>query len=262
MPVGGRGSRSVSALDRLINEADYLYVQGRSTEALRKIERALRVAPGQAEALIIKGRILRSLGRSREAMACFDEAVRRTPSSGEGFLERARSFYGRDNRRALREVGKAIARARRQRWVKAQALLLQGKILGDLDRDGEAITSYLAALRLEPKNIETHWDLGGSLLLTGELIQGVRHFETALRLTGEQRDPDQALLFLNIEANAVTLHRMGLHERALQLIRASLRHVRQQNRRSPLRVLYAQIRRSLSSHSRRRRRDRSRTKPA
>jgi len=155
-----------SKISRLIDEADHLYaVENRPAKALQRIEQVLRLTPDHTGALIIKGRILVALDRVQEAMKCYDSAISIDPMSGEGFLERARILYAvrQANREALREVKKALARADRDRWTKAEGLRLQGNILSAMDRDRQALASYRAALRLNPRDSQIRANLGEAL---------------------------------------------------------------------------------------------------
>jgi tetratricopeptide (TPR) repeat protein len=235
---------------RLIDEADHLYAcQGRLGRALRKIEQALRLEPGNAEALVVKGRILFDLDRpARQAMACFDQAISIDPTFSQAFLERSRMLYGlkKDNIAALRNARKALALAGRDRWVRLEALRLQGHVLAEINREREAIASYRAALRVSPKDARTHWSLGESLLIQGQARRALRSFNQALHILGRQRDPDQMILGFTIGSKAEALNALGRHHEALQVVEAGLRRVADKIARRTLRNLRPTISRLVA----------------
>lgn len=234
-------------VDRLLDEAERLYVGSRDARALHTIQRAIRLAPDRAEALILKGRILFQMDRVRGAMRCYEEATRLDPTSGEGFLERARVWYAipQDYRRALREVRKALARARGDRWVRIEALRLQGHILSALDRDQESVASYRAALRVGPNDPKTYWNIGENFLIGGQPQRALRYFDRALRILEAKRKPDQRDLGFTILSKAEALNALGRPREALRVIDRGLRHVVDGVSREALRALGRRTRRLL-----------------
>lgn len=219
---------------RLIDEADHLYAcLDRPAKALQKIEQALRRVPDHVGALVIKGRILFQLDRVQGAMQCYDNAIAIDPKCCEGFLERARILYAvrQENRRALREVRKALTRTGRDRWVRVKALCLQGTILSALDRDREALASYRAALRVNPKNGETHGALGETFLGMGHPAKALPHFDIALRKLQQEKHPNQTTLALTFHGKGEALNGLGRHRDALKVIEAGLRQVKGADRK-------------------------------
>lgn len=219
--------------ERLIDEADHQYAcLDRPAKALQKIEEALRLVPNHVGALVIKGRILFHLDRVQAAMQCYDNAIAIDPKCSEGFLERARILYAlnQENRKALREVKKALTRAGQDRWVKVQALRLQGEILSALDRNGAALASYQAALRVSPKDGETHAALGEAFLAMGHPAKALPHFDFALRKLQRERHPNQTTLALTFHGKGEALNALGRHHDALEVIEAGLRRVKGDDR--------------------------------
>lgn len=229
---------------RLIDQARRLYAdEGRPARALSRIEQALRLRPKDAEALVLKGRILFWMDRVREAVSCYGRAIRSDPRCGEAFLERARVLYGvtQDHRRALREVQRALALAGRNRWLKVEALRLQGHILAGLDRDREAMASYRTAWKIQPKSPEMTWNLGETLLLMGRAKRAVRYFDAALKLLASQRSPDSQLLGFALGSKAEALRALGRPDQALRFVDKGLRQVKDASARVHLRALHRQL---------------------
>lgn len=215
--------------DRLIDEADHLYAcEDQPLRALQKIDRALRIAPQNVEALIVKGRICLSLDRTRDALSCFDRAIAIDPRSSSGLVERARVLYAvrQEHKRALRDVKRSLAYAGRDRWVKTDALRLQGHILEAVGRDREAIASYRAALRLSPRDAETHTALGNTLLLIGQPAKALRQFNRALHVLGRQKDADQMDLGFALSSKAEALNALGKNLDALRVTAVGLRQIK------------------------------------
>ena len=228
-------------VERLIEEADHLYAcEDRPAQALQKIDRVLRLDPRNVKALVVKGRIYYWLSRVKEALRCYEEAISIDPNCGEGFLERARVLYAvrQEHRRALRDVRKAVARAGRDRWIKGEALRLQGHILDALDLEHEAITSYRAALSINPKDAGTHEALGNSLLVAGEPVKALREFNKALQILNAQKNPDQLDLGFALVSKAEALNALGKHLEALRTVKTGLRRIKEKTPRETLQAVH------------------------
>lgn len=119
---------------------------GRIDEALVRLEEAVQLMPGLAQAHFSLGNALYSVSRTAEAIVQYREALRVTP----GYIE-ARCNLG-------------------------NALISQGQTK-------EAIAEYQEALRMDPDFAEAHYNLGDALLETGEPQKAIAEFEAALRLS-------------------------------------------------------------------------------
>jgi tetratricopeptide (TPR) repeat protein len=90
MPEGGLGSESAKGVDNgngagvepeasriadILNRGQALLDDGKLDEALARFEEALKLEPGNAEALVKKGSVLERLRKLDEAIACYDEAI-------------------------------------------------------------------------------------------------------------------------------------------------------------------------------------------
>lgn len=228
-----KGARA-SMVERIIDDADRLYADmHKFGPALKKIERALSLAPNHAGSLVIKGRILFQLDRVREALKCFDLAISADRNCAEGYLERGRILYAlkQKNKKALIQVRKALKLAGRDRWVKGEALRLLGHILSDLGRDREALSSYRAALRSNHEDEATHWSLGTTLFGLDQPAKALLHLDMALSLLLKEKKPDQVRLDLRFSDKAEALNALARHDEALQVIEAGLRKLKGANRK-------------------------------
>ena len=238
-------------ITQLINEADHFYAcLNRPVKALKKIERVLDFSPNHVEALIIKGRILFQLDRLSSAMECFNKAILIDPKCAEGYIERARYLYGikQENKKALLEVRKALRYAGRGRWVKVYALSLQGDILSSLDRDKEALASYQAALKINPKDEDTLSSLGSTLLGMEQPAKALPYLDKALRELRKERYPDPAILELAFEEKVEALNALAKHKEALKVCEEGLGMLKG-GHRSDLRALYNKTKELLEKRS-------------
>jgi len=248
MPKSVRvGGSRVIDVDHLIAMADRLYVSAERPErALRIVDRALRVDPDHASALLLKGQVLTALGRVPLAMRCFDRAIAAEPQFADAYLERARVLYGvgEEFRRALRDIARALRHSRRDPGLRSEAHRLRGHILDALDRSIEAAAAYRAAIRLNPLDAQAHEALGDVLLARGQPGRAIREFDKALRLlNGESPAAEQRIGFVVI-SKADALKAVGRPLDALRMLRDRLRRSRDRDTRA---ILQAAVERVLRS---------------
>jgi len=237
---------SSKQLGRLLADADRLYVRGRNLKkALKVIEKALHLSPTNTEALVIRGRILFHLDRTQEALICYDKAILLDSKCAEAFLERTRFFYAlkRDYKRALQEVRKALKHSKKDRWVRGEALRLQGNILSELNRNREALESHQAAVAVMQRNVDARCDLADSLSAVGQFKKAIAQFNTALRLVVTRRIPDPKDLTDVIYRKTLVLNEMGKYAESLKLLERGSKQVKTRNARKDLRLLLEETRR-------------------
>jgi len=243
------GSRVID-VHHLIAMADDLYVsEERPERALRIIDRALKIAPDNASALLLKGQILVTLGRVSLAMRCFDRAIAARPQFADAYLERARVLYAvrKDFRNALSDVRRALRHSRRHSGLRSEAHRLRGHILDELDRSPEAAAAYRTAIRLNPRDAQAHEALGDVLLARGQPERAIREFDKALRsLNDKSPAVDQQIGFVVI-SKAGALNATGRQLDALRMLRDRLRRTRDRDTRV---ILEAAVERVLRSRKR------------
>jgi tetratricopeptide (TPR) repeat protein len=229
---------------RLIDEADHLFAcEGQPLRALERIDRALRIDRENVDALILRGQIFVALDRSRDAFNCFDGALFIDPKSSAALVERARALYAlrHQYKRALRDVKRSLAYAGRNRWIRTDALRLQGHILEALGRDRDAIACYRAALQVNPRDAETRTALGDSLLLVGDPARAVQQFDYALRELGRQKPRDELSLGFTLSSKAEALNALGKGLEALRVVAYGLRQVKKGVAREALQSVRRQV---------------------
>jgi len=230
-------------VESLIDEADRLhFCEHRSTKALSRINKALRLAPEHTEALVLRGRILFWLDRAREAMHSFDQAIQINPKCADAYYERGRFRYAlwKDYPTALRESREAIRYAGHDRRVKVEALQLQGDVLSAMGRYGDALSSYRKALKTNPHDAGTHWSLGSTLLAMGQPTKALPSLDKALRLLRGAKNPDPLDWEFAIAEKAEALEALGKHRAALRVMELGLTRAKGSGRKN-LKILHKQI---------------------
>jgi tetratricopeptide (TPR) repeat protein len=164
--------------------------RGRTEEAARHFEAALRAAPGSADALYALGGLALSENRYAEARAKFEEAARRHPDFAPAHVQTAVSLIreGRPSD-AIPHVERALA----IRAGSPEALYVFGSALDAQGKAAEAEAKYEAALKARPDYPEAHVNLGDLLLARGRPREAIPHFEAALRSNPEFSEARQGL---------------------------------------------------------------------
>lgn len=172
--------RSVTALYAL--SLSQLNQDGKHSQALVSVERALAVDPNDADCHAARAYILGQHRRPADAVAAADAAVALDPSSvyawnAKAFAHSLRSEWRHveaASRRALEVDPDNVAAANQL----AQALRLQNR----MDETSEHLAALLAR---DPENGDTHANAGWAALQRGERAKAETHFLEALRLEPE-----------------------------------------------------------------------------
>ncbi|MBA2588454.1 MAG: tetratricopeptide repeat protein [Alphaproteobacteria bacterium] len=121
--------------------------QGRNSEALELMGKALKLRPNAPEVLSNYGNVLKTEGRFAEALASYDKALAAKPDYVATLAKRAMVLRDLGRLEAgLESVGRALAI--QPDFV--EALNTSGVILAELKRGDEALASYDRALALAP----------------------------------------------------------------------------------------------------------------
>jgi tetratricopeptide (TPR) repeat protein len=240
-------------VDAWHNKGVSLSYVGRHQEALEALERALELAPGNAETWNSKGVILREMGSLSDALEAFDQVIALNPQHREawnnkgaclrdlGRLERDRSQSEKALaclKRALtidptydhpwiNKSGVLLDLGRYQEAItscdkaleirpSAQAWSNKGVCLRRLGRPQEAIECQNKALELEPRNAVTWVGKGAALVDIEQYGEALDCFERALEIR-----PDYVLALTNKGESLRLMGRMAeaiaCFERILEL---------------------------------------------
>ena len=132
-----------------LNLAMLMAGEGRFADAAKQAEAAVRLAPGDANALTTLGMIRTRLGQTSEAVSIFRKLVALHPNSAEAHINLGIALAdGSDLPLALDEFTKAVRLAPQT----AAPHLNRGRVLEDLRRYAEAKTELETANKLEPNS--------------------------------------------------------------------------------------------------------------
>jgi predicted O-linked N-acetylglucosamine transferase (SPINDLY family) len=163
--------------DTLTSRADTLCDLGRPEEALADYGRALAINPRLVAALVNSGVLLRDQGRPAEALASHDRALAVAVDDAEAWANRGIALHdlGRNNE-ALTSYERALAIAPDH----VGALFNRGNALLVLKRGGEALASYGHAIKLKPDFADAHVGRGHALADIDRQEEALASYDKAL----------------------------------------------------------------------------------
>ncbi|OAI43794.1 hypothetical protein AYO42_05725 [Rhizomicrobium sp. SCGC AG-212-E05] len=167
------------APEMLSNYGNVLKTQGRFAEALASYERALAVKPDYVAAIAKRGQVLRDLGRLDDALSATEKALTLSPNHAEALSGRGviLSDLGRfDQALASYDRALAVARDFPDVWNN-RALTLK-----DMKRLVEALASVERALALHPGFAEAHNNRGVILFELRRMGEALASYGQALDL--------------------------------------------------------------------------------
>jgi len=154
------------------------HATGRHERAVELIGHAIALRGGTIGPYLSLGNALMALGRAREALAAYDAALALQPDYPIALSSSAVAL------RELHRPQEALARAEAAiaRQPSAAAYCVQGAARGDLGSLAEAVTSFDAAIALDPKCVEAHHSRGIVLQQLQRSEEARAAFESALAL--------------------------------------------------------------------------------
>lgn len=182
---------------------------GQSADALAPMQKAVALAPNDAQAQSNLGNALRGLGRLEEAEASHRRALQIKPDFTDAYINLGSTLkdLGR-----LDEALVSYQQALQIRPDFAEAHVNLGNILKDVDRIDEAAASYQRALQIRPDYAEAHCNLGVTFHVLRRLSEAEASFRRAIALR-----PGFAQAHTNLGITLHDLHRPAEAE-------ASFRH--------------------------------------
>ena len=156
-------------------------------DAIRWLERALKMDPSNVEVLYSLGRCYYSKDRFLDAGRMFERVLAIEPTHLKA-EENLGLVFDATNRpeqaeEALRKAAAWAGSEESDEWP----FLHLGGFLVDRDREAEAVEPLRTAVRIRATCAACHGKLGRSLLATGDLAAGVAELEVATRL--DPHDP-------------------------------------------------------------------------
>ena len=152
---------------------------GRSQDAIRYFERALRIKPDYAQAHCDLGTALQREGRIEDAIRHFEQALRLRPD---------RAVLQYDLAGALMQAGRpeqAISHWEQALQLKPDFAEAHNNLGITLEQTGQvpdAIRHFEQALQIKPDFVDAHYNLGIALERAGRIAEAIDHFEQALEI--------------------------------------------------------------------------------
>jgi len=167
-------------LDPKINSAHmflgiFLSQENRQQEAIDALQQELALNPDNVEALTWLGTVELAVGSPEEAVAPLDHAAKLKPDDLDILDER-----GRAHDLVARDSYARMARINPDSW---HVHRVRAELYAGADRDADAITEYLAATRLEPRNPDLFVALGEEYRKTSQLDLAQKAFAQAVQLS-------------------------------------------------------------------------------
>ncbi|MGD8341512.1 MAG: tetratricopeptide repeat protein, partial [Gammaproteobacteria bacterium] len=151
----------------------------RLEEAVTCYDKALKIDPGDAEALFRLGNVLMHLGRQEAAVSSYRRAIAIKQDYAEAHynLGNALGSIGK-----LEEAVTSYERALEINPDDVQALNNLGNVLQELQKPEEGLASYEKALEIDPNCAEAQNNRGNALRNLGKLEEAAASYEKALEI--------------------------------------------------------------------------------
>ncbi len=145
--------------------------------AVRSYRRGLQIAPKNVELLNAMGFSLFQQGKSSEAVVAFEKALAVDPQHWKAHNNMALASID------IGELEVAEAHYRASLAIKPQPAIYNdlGYVLERLGMPEQAAHEFRKALELDPKSPSAQYNLGASLVRSGEFAEAERHLRVALR---------------------------------------------------------------------------------
>lgn len=147
------------------------------------------LAPNFAQAWLTYGKMLGDLRRFDEAVGALERAKADPDILGKVFQRMGRIYCDQ----ALWPQAEEAFRKALELEHKATTLIFLGYVLGSVERTGEAIECYQAALEIEGDNEEAHYNLGYEYRRLKNYEQAIMHLRRAIAI-----DPDYARVYAEL----------------------------------------------------------------
>jgi tetratricopeptide (TPR) repeat protein len=173
--------------------------KGRSDEAIRIYQTALRLKPNNSVVRNLLGIALSHKGQMDEAITQFQETIRLSPDYSEAHYNLGNALLEKGQTdEAIRQYEEVI----RLKMDSAELHNNLGLALARKGQTDEAIRHYQEALRREPDDPDLHYNLGLAFGRKGQIDEAIRQFQEALRLKPDYADARKNLsIALAAQAN-------------------------------------------------------------
>ncbi len=206
-PITGRALDAI----RLVGRGESLHQLGRSVDALRLLDEAIRIDSQNALAWSNKGAVVGAMQRPQEALVCYDRAIaldsKLAPAwSGKGT---ALGALGR-----IQEELDCYERAIAINPRTMEAWFNKGVTLRSQGRTVEAVECYERALEANPHDADIWNNKGFALNVLGRTEEAIRCFDRAAEI-----NPNLPMPWTN---KAYVSYRLGRNQEALEFVEIAL----------------------------------------
>lgn len=184
-----RGGNSVKVAN-LTSDATHLQMAGKLSKAKRLYRQALRINPNAAEAQFGLGSTLMRQRRGNEAAEHLEKAVELAPGNAQYHAWLAFNYYNLLNRRD--EARRHMAQAVKLQPNDTQYRLALATFLRRMGETTAAISEYERVVKLDPSLIVAHKRLGELYRRLGRTADAKRELNAVARLTRQLRAAKKA----------------------------------------------------------------------
>jgi tetratricopeptide (TPR) repeat protein len=187
-------------LDELVGLATAFTRQGLHREALKALDAAVEIKPGDAELWLQRGNALAVLQRPVDAVVSYQQALKLNPRHAD-VAYRCGLLLRKLNR--LEEALACFDLCEETLSNQAALFEQRGLVLHDLNRFEEALSANLQARALNPANAETCNNIGASLQLLSRDAEALAWFDEAVAL-----QPDYVTALINKASALLQIQRL------------------------------------------------------
>src|SRR5215510_463630 len=183
-PIGRALAVNGGVPDCHYNMAFALQALGRTDEAVRHYQEAVRLKPDYTDAHTNLGNALKQLGRHGDAAASYERVVAHAPSA-EAHYNLANTLVD------LRRMDDAVSHFRRALALKPDLVAVHNNLANALVAQGlpdDALVHFQRALALDPKLIQARINLGMMLLDQGKFDAAATELERAVSIDANFAD--------------------------------------------------------------------------
>ncbi|MHB8453981.1 MAG: tetratricopeptide repeat protein [Acidiferrobacterales bacterium] len=177
---------------------------GTFDDGIACLRHAIKLKPGNSQALFLLGNIFRLKGDLKESYACNQKVVASSPNHVDAWLMMSWLNIQFNN------LDLAESNARKALAVDpnlAQAHFALGSVLKAKKREVDALNCFGRAVALSPQFAEAHFQVGDILESRGQFVQATASYQKVIQLV-----PNHVAAFKRL---ATTLHRLGKIEEAI-----------------------------------------------
>lgn len=175
-------------------EAISLANQGELTEAIKLLDKAIKINPHEPKYFADKSLCLEGLGKSKESLECINNAVKKHPKNPYFLLARTAILYHRkDFKEVIIDVDNAMKFAKEDKDLKINLLLKKSAAHNYLNDFKSAISDLELALTIDSSYIAIYVDFGITYMDIKDYPSALKYFTKA-----SEYDPNDYILLMNI----------------------------------------------------------------